>query len=94
MFCLFFRRYVIFYLKKSHTKTPFRSFLCKKTSVLWLLEDKKKAFILKSVNTMLYRKISKYIETYLKSKEDKILILEGARQIGKSYIIREVVESQ
>ena len=46
--------------------------------------------ILKSVNAMLYRKISKYIETYLKSKEDKILILEGARQIGKSYIIREV----
>ncbi len=43
---------------------------------------------------MLYRKISKYIETYLKSKEDKILILEGAKQIGKSYIIREVVESQ
>lgn len=38
---------------------------------------------------MLYRKISKYIEDYLKSESDAILILEGARQIGKSYIIRE-----
>lgn len=39
---------------------------------------------------MLYRKISAYIEEYLKSGNDKILILEGARQIGKSFIIREV----
>ena len=39
---------------------------------------------------MLYRKISKYIEAHLQSATDKILVLEGARQIGKSYIIREV----
>lgn len=39
---------------------------------------------------MLYRKISKYIEEHLQSGSDKILILEGARQVGKSYIIREV----
>ncbi len=39
---------------------------------------------------MLYRKISKYIENHLKSDSDKILVLEGARQVGKSYIIREV----
>lgn len=39
---------------------------------------------------MLYRKISKYIEEHLKSETDKILVLEGARQIGKSYIIREI----
>lgn len=39
---------------------------------------------------MLYRKIEKYIEEHLTSDSDKILILEGARQIGKSYIIREV----
>lgn len=39
---------------------------------------------------MLYRKIGKYIEEHLKSGTDKILVLEGARQIGKSYIIREV----
>ena len=39
---------------------------------------------------MLYRKITSYIEDYLKSDDDKILILEGARQIGKSFSIREV----
>lgn len=38
---------------------------------------------------MLYRKISKYIEDHLRSDSDKILVVEGARQIGKSYIIRE-----
>lgn len=39
---------------------------------------------------MLYRKISGYIEDHLKSGTDKILLVEGARQIGKSYIVREV----
>ncbi len=39
---------------------------------------------------MLYRKIESYIEAHLSSGSDKILVLEGARQIGKSYIIREV----
>lgn len=39
---------------------------------------------------MLYRKISKDIETHLRSDSDKIMVIEGARQIGKSYIIREV----
>ena len=39
---------------------------------------------------MLYRKITSYIEDYLKSDMDKILILEGARQVGKSFSIREV----
>lgn len=39
---------------------------------------------------MLFRKIGKYIEEHLKSDTNKILVLEGARQIGKSYIIREV----
>lgn len=38
----------------------------------------------------MYRKISKYIEEYLKSNEDKILCIDGARQVGKSYIIREL----
>ena len=36
------------------------------------------------------RKITSYIEDYLRSDSDKILILEGARQIGKSFSIREV----
>lgn len=36
---------------------------------------------------MLYRKIGVYIEEHFKSNTDKIMILEGARQIGKSYIL-------
>lgn len=39
---------------------------------------------------MLKRKIAAYIEEHLTGNNDKILIVEGARQIGKSYIIREV----
>lgn len=39
---------------------------------------------------MLKRKISSNIESHLTGGSDKILIIEGARQIGKSYIIREV----
>lgn len=39
---------------------------------------------------MLRRKIQAYIEQYLKSNSNKMLIIDGARQIGKSYIIREV----
>lgn len=39
---------------------------------------------------MLYRKISKYIEQHLLSGSDKILLIEGARQIGKSFIIRDL----
>ena len=39
---------------------------------------------------MLDRKISKQIENYLKSGGDKMLVVDGARQIGKSFIIREI----
>ena len=39
---------------------------------------------------MLYRKIGKYIEQHLLGGSDKILLIEGARQIGKSFIIREI----
>lgn len=39
---------------------------------------------------MLYRKISKRIEEYLSSDSDRMLLIDGARQIGKSYIIRHV----
>lgn len=39
---------------------------------------------------MLYRKISSDIESHLRSGNDKIMLVEGARQIGKSYIIREI----
>lgn len=39
---------------------------------------------------MLYRKIEKTITDYLKSNPNKTLVINGARQIGKSYIIRHV----
>ena len=39
---------------------------------------------------MFYRKISKVINDYLKNDDAKILCIEGARQVGKTYIIREL----
>lgn len=39
---------------------------------------------------MLFRKIESYIEKHLVSGTQKVLIIDGARQIGKSYIIRHV----
>ena len=39
---------------------------------------------------MLYRKITKRIEQYLASDSNRMLMIDGARQIGKSYIIRHV----
>ena len=42
---------------------------------------------------MLYRKITKQIEAYLSSDADRMLLIDGARQIGKSYIIRWVGQS-
>jgi hypothetical protein len=39
---------------------------------------------------MLYRKIEKQIKDYLESSDNKVLLVEGARQVGKSYIIRHV----
>ena len=40
---------------------------------------------------MLYRKIAKNIEEHLTSNSDKIMLIDGARQIGKTYIIRYVI---
>ena len=39
---------------------------------------------------MLYRKIESLIEEHLKSGSSKILLVDGARQVGKTYIIRHV----
>ena len=39
---------------------------------------------------MLYRKIEKVIENHLKSDSKKILLIDGARQVGKTYIVRYV----
>ena len=41
---------------------------------------------------MLYRKITKKIEDHLSSNSNRMLMIDGARQIGKSYIIRYVGE--
>ena len=41
---------------------------------------------------MLFRKIEKLIEEHLRSNSKKILLIDGARQIGKTYIIRHVGE--
>ena len=39
---------------------------------------------------MLYRKIESVIEKHLKSETKKVLLVDGARQVGKTYIIRYV----
>lgn len=39
---------------------------------------------------MLYRKIGDYIEDYFNSESNKVLLIDGARQIGKTFIIRHV----
>lgn len=41
---------------------------------------------------MLERKFTKTLERFLKEKQDKILLVNGARQIGKSYLIRYVAK--
>ncbi|MDD4431740.1 MAG: AAA family ATPase [Bacteroidales bacterium] len=38
---------------------------------------------------MLFRKIQQTIETYLKSGSNKVLIIDGARQVGKTFSIRQ-----
>ena len=37
----------------------------------------------------MFRKIKAYISDFLKSDTQRVLIIDGARQVGKSYIIRE-----
>lgn len=39
---------------------------------------------------MLFRKIEETIAEHLKSGTEKILLIDGARQVGKTYIIRHV----
>ena len=39
---------------------------------------------------MLYRKFTKRIESFLRNEPNKILLLNGARQTGKTYLIRYV----
>lgn len=39
---------------------------------------------------MLYRKIEKIITEHLQAHAKRILLIDGARQVGKTYIIRHV----
>ncbi|MCD8374679.1 MAG: AAA family ATPase, partial [Oscillospiraceae bacterium] len=39
---------------------------------------------------MLYRKIESLIEAHLRQNTKKILLIDGARQVGKTYIVRHV----
>ena len=39
---------------------------------------------------MLKRKFTRFLESFLKDEQNKILLVNGARQIGKSYLIRYV----
>ena len=39
---------------------------------------------------MLYRKFTSRIEEFLQKEPQKIMLVNGARQIGKSYLIRYV----
>ena len=39
---------------------------------------------------MLERKLTAYLEQFLTERQDKILLVNGARQIGKTYLIRHV----
>lgn len=49
-------------------------------------------FIRKPEIGYMFRKISTYIDSYLTGDENKILCIDGARQVGKSYIIRELAK--
>ena len=42
---------------------------------------------------MLYRKIEATIELHLKANSKRIMLIDGARQVGKTYIIRHVGKS-
>ena len=41
-------------------------------------------------SVMLKRKIADLIEQHLKNESERILLIDGARQVGKTYIIRYV----
>ena len=60
---------------------------------IWKIINLTALFIEKSFfgrHTVLYRKIEPLIESHLKSGSKKILLVDGARQVGKTYIIRHV----
>ena len=42
---------------------------------------------------MFFRKIETKLNEYYKNNDDRIIIVTGARQIGKSFIIRETAQA-
>ena len=42
---------------------------------------------------MLRRKFAEYLERFLREEPEKILLINGARQVGKSFLVRETQES-
>ena len=42
---------------------------------------------------MFYRKVEKILTQYYNDKDAKIVVIDGARQIGKSFIIRETAKN-
>ena len=69
-------QYLLFVGQYRQYKWKAKSF--EKCSLICLFHYKLVSFSLKS---MLERKIAKYIEDHITSDSDKILIIEGARQI-------------
>ena len=53
-------------------------------------KQKKIIFAIERQIDMLYRKISRRLKEYFSSGSDRLLVVDGARQTGKSYIIREI----
>ena len=45
------------------------------------------------MKTMFFRKIETKLNEYYKNNDDRIIIVTGARQIGKSFIIRETAQA-
>ena len=41
---------------------------------------------------MFYRKIESKLYEYYKNQNAKIIVIDGARQIGKSFIVRETAK--
>jgi predicted AAA+ superfamily ATPase len=42
---------------------------------------------------MLYRKAYKQIENWKKTKTNQVLLIDGARQVGKTFLIREFAKN-
>jgi len=70
-------------MKESKTTFIFSRFDVSQSGINVFLQHHKSR-----ISVMLRRKIQKTIQEYYRSSSNKILLLDGARQIGKSFIIR------